>query len=46
MSGYTIILVWVLIFLSLGIYWHVMRINQKMGKFLDAMKKGDGGSGE
>jgi hypothetical protein len=39
LSYYVVILIWVLIVEGLGIYWHTMRISQKLNKVLKAAEK-------
>ncbi|HZP01960.1 MAG TPA: hypothetical protein VFD30_16860 [Terriglobia bacterium] len=39
LSSYIIVLIWVLIAEGLGIYWHVMRASQKLGKILKALEQ-------
>jgi len=34
-----VILIWVLIIEGLGIYWHSMRISQKLSKILEKLDK-------
>ena len=39
LGTYGIVLVWVLIIIAFGIYWHAMRISQKLNKCLDLLEK-------
>ncbi len=37
MDNYIIILVWVMIITSLGIYWHTLKINQNVQKIVELL---------
>ena len=39
LGTYGIVLVWVLIIIAFGIYWHAMRISQKLNKCLSLLEK-------
>jgi hypothetical protein len=39
MSTYTTILIWVIIVIVFGIYWHSLRISQKLTKCVDLLEK-------
>ena len=39
--SYVIVLIWVLIIEGLGIYWHLMRVSQKLGRILEALERSD-----
>ncbi len=39
MNTYTIILAWVVILIVFGIYWHSLRISQKLTKCVDLLEK-------
>jgi hypothetical protein len=39
MYAFTIISIWVLIVIAFGIYWHGLRISQKMTKSLTLLEK-------
>jgi hypothetical protein len=39
MTTYSIILIWIGIIIVFGIYWHTMRISQKVTKCLDLLEK-------
>jgi DUF1365 family protein len=39
MTTYSIILVWVIIVIVFGIYWHALRISQKLTKCLALLEK-------
>jgi len=39
MTTYTIILAWVIIVIVFGIYWHSLRISQKLTKCVDLLEK-------
>lgn len=39
MTTYTIILIWAIIIIVLGIYWHALRISQKLTKCLVLLEK-------
>jgi len=45
MDNYIIVLVWVIIITSLGIYWHTLKINknvQKIAEYLTSKDKNEG----
>lgn len=45
MNNYIIVLVWVMIITSLGIYWHTMKINKNVQKIVELLSsKGNSGS--
>jgi len=37
MNNYIIVLVWVMIIASLGIYWHTMKINKNVQKIVELL---------
>ena len=37
MNNYIIVLVWVMIITSLGIYWHTMKINKNVQKIVELL---------
>ncbi|MCH7954980.1 MAG: hypothetical protein IIC40_04470 [Candidatus Marinimicrobia bacterium] len=37
MDNYIIVLVWVMIITSLGIYWHTLKINQNVQKIVELL---------
>jgi hypothetical protein len=39
LTYYVVVLIWILIIEGLGIYWHVLRISQKVSKVLAALEK-------
>jgi low temperature requirement protein LtrA len=39
MTTYAIILAWVIIVIVFGIYWHSLRISQKLTKCVDLLEK-------
>lgn len=45
MNNYIIVLVWVMIITSLGIYWHTLKINknvQKIAEYLTSKENNEG----
>ena len=39
MTTYSIVLIWVIIIIVFGIYWHALRISQKLTKCLALLEK-------
>ena len=39
MTTYSTILIWMIIIIVLGIYWHALRISQKLTKCLELLEK-------
>lgn len=42
LSYYVVVLIWLLIIEGFGIYWHLMRISQKLSKVLSTLEKSGG----
>jgi len=45
MNSYIIVLVWVLIITSLGIYWHTLKINKNVRKIAEYLASKDNKEG-
>ncbi len=39
LPSYVIVLIWVLIIEGLGIYWHLMRASQRLGRILEVLER-------